>query len=36
LYIVLAIGLVILKKDSRQGVRGLFLRAQTTQAVKKH
>jgi cation:H+ antiporter len=36
LYIVLAVGLVILKKDSRQGVRGLFLRVQTTQAVKKH
>jgi cation:H+ antiporter len=36
LYIVLALGLVMLKKDSRQGLRGLFLRAQTTQAVKKH
>jgi cation:H+ antiporter len=36
LYIVLALSLVMLKKDSRQGLRGLFLRAQTTQAVKKH
>jgi cation:H+ antiporter len=36
MYIALAVGLVMLKKDVRQGVRGLFLRAYAPQAVKKH
>ena len=36
MYIALAVGLVMLKKDSRQGLRGLFFRAHTPQAVKKH
>jgi cation:H+ antiporter len=36
MYIALAVGLVVLKKDSRQGLRGLFSRAHTPQAVKKH
>jgi cation:H+ antiporter len=36
LYIALAVGLVMWKKDSRQGLRGLFFRAHTPQALKKH
>ncbi|HZD41909.1 MAG TPA: hypothetical protein VE131_14390 [Terriglobales bacterium] len=35
LYIVLAIGLILLKRDSREAIRGLFSRGSSAQAVKK-
>ena len=36
LYIVLAIGLILLKRDSREAIRGLFSRESSAAAVKKH
>jgi cation:H+ antiporter len=36
MYIALAVGLVLLKRDARRGLRGLVFRTRTPQAVKKH
>jgi cation:H+ antiporter len=36
LYIILAVGLFVLKRDSREAIRGLFSKGPSAQAVKKH
>jgi cation:H+ antiporter len=36
LYIILAVGLFVLKRDSREAIRGLFSKGASAQAVKKH
>jgi cation:H+ antiporter len=35
LYIILAVGLILLRRDSREGIRGLFFKGSSAQAVKK-
>jgi hypothetical protein len=36
LYIILAVGLILLKRDSREAVRGMFFKRSPAQAFKKH